>query len=62
MKTSWSKRMVHYIRGIIIYELDIVGLQYLTIFVVLLIYVCSVHGIGTHIVFKGHHISAKDND
>ena len=62
MKTSWSKRMVHYIRGIIIYELDIVGLQYLTIVVVLPIYFCSVRGIGIHTVFKPHQVSAKDND
>lgn len=62
MKTSWSKRMVYYIRGIIIYELDVVGLQYLTIFVVLLIYFCSVRGIGIHTVFKAHQVSAKDND
>ena len=62
MKTSWSKRMVHYIRGIIIYELDVVSLQYLTIFVVLLINFSSACGIGTHIVFKPHLVSAKDND
>jgi len=33
-----------------------------TIFVVLLIYVISVCGIGTHTVFKPHQVSAKDND
>ena len=62
MKTSWSKMMVYYIRGILIYELDVVGLQYLTTVVVLPIYFCSVRGIGTHTVFKPHQVSAKDND
>jgi hypothetical protein len=62
MKTSWSKMMVYYIRGVIIYELDVVSLQYLTIFVVLLIYFSSACGIGTHIVFKPHLVSANDNE
>jgi hypothetical protein len=37
--------MVYYIRDINIYELGIVSLKYLTFFVSLLIYVCSVCGI-----------------